>query len=230
MATKWCQSTQSRAASFAQACGNCDCCLTPAQTWDATEAVRMALSCVYRTGQRFGAGHVIDVLRGSNNEKINSFKHHTLSTYGIGKHITTEEWKSIFRQLVARGLLDVDAEGFGGLLLNDSCRTILRGEQSIQLRRDLKTTATAVARKQGVVVDSEDQSLWNALRACRKRLAEEHGVPPYVIFHDATLREMLAFKPTTEQQLLSITGVGQSKLERFGEQFLAVIREADYSE
>ncbi|RYY73097.1 MAG: DNA helicase RecQ [Gammaproteobacteria bacterium] len=212
-----------------QACGNCDSCLTPAQTWDATEPVRMALSCVYRTGQRFGAGHVIDVLRGSSNEKINSFNHHTLSTYGIGKHLGAEEWKSIIRQLVARGLLDVDAQAYGGLKLNDACRVILRGEETIQLRRDIKTTAAAVARKQGVAVDAVDQPLWNALRACRKRLAEEHGVPPYVIFHDATLREMLEFRPTTSSQLLSITGVGQSKLERFGNEFLEVIREAEYS-
>jgi ATP-dependent DNA helicase RecQ len=213
---------------LAQPCNNCDSCLTPAQTWDATEPVRMALSCVYRTGQRFGAGHVIDVLRGSSNEKITSFGHQQLSTYGIGKHITADEWKSIIRQLVARGLLDVDAQAYGGLKLNDACRAILRGEEKIQLRREIKASATAVARKQGVVVDAEDQQLWNALRACRKRLAEEHGVPPYVIFHDATLREMLEFRPITESELLSITGVGQSKLERFGDEFLEVIREVEY--
>ncbi len=213
-----------------QPCGNCDCCLTPAQTWDASEAVRMALSCVYRTGQRFGAGHVIDVLRGSSNEKINSFGHQQLTTYGIGKHLTADEWKSVFRQLVARGLLDVDTNGFGGLLLNDSCRVILRGEEKIQLRRDLKTTAGAVARKQGVAVDAEDQPLWNALRACRKQLAEEHGVPPYVIFHDATLREMLERRPTSHASLLLITGVGDSKLKRFGDEFLAVIRASEYAE
>lgn len=212
-----------------QPCGNCDCCLTPAQTWNATEPVRMALSCVYRTGQRFGAGHVIDVLRGSQNEKINSFGHQQLSTYGIGKHLTADEWKSIFRQLVARGLLDVDAQAYGGLVLNDSCRAILRGEETIQLRRDIKTAAATVARKQGVTVDTEDQPLWNALRSCRKRLAEEHGVPPYVIFHDATLREMLEFRPLTPEQLLSITGVGQSKLERFGDDFLEVIRANEYA-
>lgn len=211
-----------------QACGNCDSCLTPAQTWDATEPVRMALSCVYRTGQRFGAGHVIDVLRGADNEKVNSFAHHQLSTYGIGKHITADEWKSIFRQLVARGFLDVDAQAYGGLKLNDTCRAILRGEETIHLRRDIKVAAATVARKQGVAVDAEDQALWNALRACRKRLAEEHGVPPYVIFHDATLREMLEFRPITHDQLLSITGVGQSKLERFGDEFLEVIREVEY--
>jgi len=212
------------------ACGNCDCCLTPPQTWDATEAVQMALSCVYRTGQRFGAGHVIDVLRGSNNEKILSFDHHKLTTYGIGKHLSADEWKSIFRQLVARGLLDVNSDGFGGLLLNETCRTYLRGDEKIHLRRDIKL-AVSSPRKANLskAIEAEDQSLWNALRSCRKRLAEEQGVPPYVIFHDATLREMLEFRPLTPEQLRNITGVGESKLKRFGEEFLAVLREAEYS-
>jgi ATP-dependent DNA helicase RecQ len=212
-----------------QPCGNCDSCLTPSQTWDATEAVQMALSCVYRTGQRFGAAYVIDVLRGSANEKIQSFSHQRLSTYGIGKHLTTEEWKSLFRQLVARGILDVETS-FGGLTLNDTCRAILRGEQKIQLRRDIKITANVSARKQNAAVEVEDQSLWNALRACRKRLAEEHGVPPYVIFHDATLREMLAFRPITPEKLRTITGVGDSKLKRFGDAFLETIRTSEYAE
>lgn len=210
-------------------CGNCDSCLTPAQTWDATEAVRMALSCVYRTGQRFGANHVIDVLRGSNNEKILNFDHHKLSTYGIGKHLSVDEWRSVFRQLVARGFLDVDASGFGSLLLNDACRPVLRGEQAIQLRRDIKATATGATRRAPVAVAPEDEGLWFALRACRKRLAEEHGVPPYVIFHDATLREMLEQRPLTPSELLTISGVGDSKLERFGDEFLEVIREHEYA-
>ncbi|HSX49712.1 MAG TPA: DNA helicase RecQ [Cellvibrio sp.] len=214
---------------LAQACGNCDCCLTPPQTWNATEAVQMALSCVYRTGQRFGAGHVIDVLRGSNNEKILSFGHHQLTTYGIGKHLSVDEWKSIFRQLVARGLLDVNSDGFGGLLLNETCRAYLRGEDNIYLRRETKPSANSPRRANlSQAIANEDQSLWNALRSCRKRLAEEQGVPPYVIFHDATLREMLEFRPLTPEQLRSITGVGESKLKRFGDEFLAVIREAEY--
>jgi len=214
---------------LAQACGNCDCCITPPQTWNATEAVQMALSCVYRTGQRFGAGHVIDVLRGSNNEKILSFGHHQLTTYGIGKNLSADEWKSIFRQLVARGLLDVNNDGFGGLLLNETCRAYLRGEDSIYLRRETKPAANTPRRANlSQAIASEDQSLWNALRSCRKRLAEEQGVPPYVIFHDATLREMLEFRPLTAEQLRSITGVGESKLKRFGDEFLAVIREAEY--
>ena len=215
--------------SLEQPCGNCDSCLHPAQTWDATEAVRMLLSCVYRTGQRFGANHVIDVLRGSTNERVVSFEHNTLSTYGIGRHLSNDEWRSIFRQLVARGYLDVDAGGFGSLMLNDACRPILRGEQSIHLRREQKSTTSSTTRRSGAEIAPEDQRLWNALRSCRKRLAEEHGVPPYVIFHDATLREMLEQRPTTTSALLAISGVGDSKLKRFGEEFLHTLREYEYS-
>lgn len=210
-------------------CGNCDCCLQPPDTWDATEAVQMALSCVYRTGQRFGAGYVIDVLRGGATDKIDQYQHNQLTTYGIGKHLSNDEWKSIFRQLVARGLLDVNADGFGGLLLNENCRAYLRGEEKIYLRRDLKPTNKTLKRQTiNDTIEAEDQALWHALRACRKRLAEEQGVPPYVIFHDSTLREMLAFRPVTPEQLRSITGVGDSKLKRFGDEFLAVIAEFEY--
>lgn len=212
-----------------QPCGNCDNCIEPPETWDATEAVQMALSCVYRTGQCFGASHVIDVLRGSNNEKILQFHHQKLSTYSIGKHLSSDEWKSIFRQLVARGLLDVNPDGFGGLLLNESCRIYLRGEEKIYLRRDIKTSQSPKRANLTQNINEEDQSLWQALRSCRKRLADEQGVPPYVIFHDSTLREMLEFRPLTNEQLRNITGVGESKLKRFGEEFLAVIREAEYA-
>ena len=213
-----------------QACGNCDNCLEPPETWDATEAVQMALSCVYRTGQRFGAGHIIDVLRGSNNEKILQFHHQKLSTYGIGKHLNTDEWKSIFRQLVAQGLLDVNQDGFGGLLLNESCRVYLRGEEKIFLRRDVKSAQSPKRANLTQNIADEDIPLWQSLRSCRKRLADEQGVPPYVIFHDSTLREMLEFRPLTPEQLRNITGVGESKLKRFGEEFLAVIRNAEYAE
>ena len=215
---------------LAQPCGNCDNCLEPPETWDATEAVQMALSCVYRTGQRFGASHVIDVLRGSNNEKILQFNHQKLSTYGIGKHLNADEWKSIFRQLVAQGLLDVNQDGFGGLLLNESCRAYLRGEEKIFLRRDVKSAQSPKRANLTQNIADEDIPLWQALRSCRKRLADEQGVPPYVIFHDSTLREMLEFRPLTPEQLRNITGVGESKLKRFGEEFLAVIRDAEYAE
>lgn len=209
-------------------CGNCDNCLTPADTWNATEAVRMALSCVYRSGQRFGASHMIDILRGSENEKVRQFGHQALSTYGIGKHLTINDWRSIFRQLVALGYLDVDPDGYGSLRLTEPCREILRGEKSIELRRDKAPEKARATRKVMADIGDEDLPLWNALRKCRKDLADEHGVPPYVIFHDATLKELLSKKPLTDVELISISGIGDRKLEAYGEAFLDVIREFEY--
>lgn len=212
-------------------CGNCDTCLIPPETWDATEAVRKALSCVYRTGQRFGATHIVDVLRGSTNEKVMAQGHDKVTTYGIGQDLTADEWRTVLRQLVAAGYLDVDPAGFGGLQLTELCRPVLRGEQSVHLRRDLRTRkpTTRTARRPDADIAEADRPLWEALRACRRRLAEEHGVPPYVIFHDVTLRDMLEQRPLHEQDLLSVNGVGDSKLKRFGLEFLDVIREFDYS-
>ncbi|MGN0920160.1 MAG: DNA helicase RecQ [Cellvibrio sp.] len=216
---------------LSEPCGNCDNCLQPPLTYDATQAVQMALSCVYRTGQRFGAGYVIDVLRGSANEKVLNNQHEKLSTYGIGKSISVDEWKAIFRQLVARGYLDVDAEGFGSLRLNESCRPILKSEESIWLRKELPAKTSAVKtgyRSASSDIEKEDMPLWHALRQCRRELAEEQGVPPYIVFNDATLREMVEFKPITKDQLADITGVGRSKLERYGDEFLEVIRQFEY--
>ena len=211
-------------------CGNCDTCLTPPQTWDATEAVQKALSCVYRTGQRFGATHIVDVLRGSSNEKVLTQGHDKLSTYGIGQDMSADEWRAVLRQLVAAGYLDVDPEGFGGLQLTESCRPILRGEQRVHLRRDIRTrkpTSTRTARRPDADIAEADRPLWEALRACRRRLAEEHGVPPYVIFHDVTLRDMLERRPQTPAELLDVSGVGDSKLERFGADFLEVLQDTE---
>ncbi len=207
-------------------CGNCDTCLTPPQTWDATEAVQKALSCVYRTGQRFGATHIVDVLRGSSNEKVLTQGHDKISTYGIGQDMSADEWRAVLRQLVAAGYLDVDPEGFGGLQLTESCRAILRGEQRVHLRRDIRTRkpTTRTARRPDADIAEADRPLWEALRACRRRLAEEHGVPPYVIFHDVTLRDMLERRPQTPAELLDVSGVGDSKLERFGADFLEVLQ------
>ncbi|MFI2810405.1 MULTISPECIES: DNA helicase RecQ [Microbulbifer] len=208
-------------------CGNCDTCLEPPETWDGTQAAAKLLSCVYRTGQRFGAAHVIDVLRGSNSEKIHRFDHHQLSTWGIGTELSTAEWRGVVRQLVVRGYLEVDGEAFGALKLTQACRPLLRGEEEIQLRK------LPAAARQGpgerrttsaTEIDTADQPLWEALRACRKRLADERGVPPYVVFHDATLREMVAAKPQSEVELLAISGVGDSKLARFGADFLEVLQ------
>jgi ATP-dependent DNA helicase RecQ len=208
-------------------CGNCDNCLDPPEEWDGSEAARMALSCVYRTGQRFGANHVIDVLRGAENERILSFDHHQVSTFGIGKDIPVEQWRSVFRQLVARGFLDVDPEGYGGLRLSAAAKPVLRAEEGVWLRRDRKPAAVRAIgkRERGAEVDHEDQPLWEALRACRKRLADAQNVPPYVIFHDATLRAMLAERPLTPSAMRAVSGVGDSKLERYGEAFLAVLRD-----
>lgn len=208
-------------------CGNCDTCLQPPQTWDASEAVQKLLSCVYRTGQRFGAGHVIDVLRGSANEKVLQFQHQNLSTYGLGRHMSVNDWRAIVRQLVARGYLVVD-DAYGSLRLSESCRPLLRGEETLQLRKLSPKSESVGKRARAVEVDEQDMPLWNALRACRKRLADEQGVPPYVVFHDATLREMVNQRPTSERTFLLLNGVGDSKLERFGEAFLEVIRDYEY--
>ncbi|MFM7273263.1 MAG: DNA helicase RecQ, partial [Gammaproteobacteria bacterium] len=214
------------------ACGNCDNCLEPPEEWDGSEAARMALSCVYRTGQRFGSNHLIDVLRGVSNDRVLSFDHHRVSTFGIGKAIAAEQWRSVFRQLVARGLLDVDPAGHGGLRLAAPAKPVLRGEESVWLRRERKAgpatrTIGKRDRDRGGEVDENARPLWDALRACRKRLAEAQNVPPYVIFHDATLRAMLAERPRNAGELRAVSGVGDSKLERYGEAFLAVLREAD---
>ncbi len=208
------------------ACGNCDTCLEPPESWDATEAARMALSCVWRTGQRFGVSHLVSVLQGAENERIRELGHHRLSTWGIGSDMGTGEWRAVFRQLVARGLLTVDAEGYGGLRLTETCRPVLRGEQSLTLRRDRKPARAGRRQRQPGegLMDAASHALWEALRECRRRLAEEQGLPPYMIFHDSTLMEMVAARPETHEALAAINGVGEHKLERYGDDFLEAIR------
>jgi ATP-dependent DNA helicase RecQ len=209
---------------LAQPCGNCDTCLEPVDTWDATEAVRKALSVVYRTGQRFGVNHLIDVLRGAETEKVFQFDHQHLPTYGVGKELDSTQWRSVFRQVVARGFLSVDLAQFGALRLEEKCRPLLRGEQDIQLRRDSGGKTARKQTKTALPADI-DIGLWEALRECRRLLAEEQGVPPYVIFHDRSLKEMCAALPRTTTQFGSITGVGERKLEKYGTEFLRVINE-----
>ena len=208
-----------------QPCGNCDTCLEPVNTWDGTEAARMALSAVYRTGQRFGVNHLIEVLRGSQNDKIHQFDHHLLPTYGIGRELDNNQWRSVFRQLVARAYLSVDLERFGALRLEEKCRGLLRGEEDIQLRRDPAKTRSGRQQTRTPLAADIDVALWEALRDCRRQLAEEQGVPPYVIFHDRTLKEMCTSLPRDPTQLGSITGVGERKLDKYGAQFLQVIRD-----
>ncbi|UNK56547.1 DNA helicase RecQ [Pseudoxanthomonas daejeonensis] len=211
-------------------CGNCDNCLQPVRTWDATEPARKALSCVYRTGQRFGAGHLIDVLRGADTEKVRQFRHNELSTYGIGADLDANAWRSVFRQLVVAGLLEVDAEGHGSLRLGNAARPVLRGEREVHLREE-------PARKPGrgvsgerrsestLHVDAGDRVLFDALRAWRGQLAREQNVPAYVIFHDRTLRDIAQLRPASVSELARVGGIGGSKLGRYGEAVLDVVRE-----
>ena len=209
-------------------CGNCDNCLQPPESWDATEAAQQALSCVYRTGQRFGAGYVIDVLRGKDDERIRRFRHDRLPTFGIGADLDGGRWRSIVRQLVARGLLSVDVDGYGSLRLTPAARPVLRGEARVELRRDARQPAARRgARETGDRVRSVlrpgNQALFDALRARRRELAESQGVPPYVIFHDASLVEMAERQPRSLAEFAEIPGVGAAKLERYGTMFLDII-------
>ncbi len=209
-----------------QPCGNCDTCLEPVKTWDGTLVAQKALSCIHRTQQRYGVGYLIDVLRGKATERIIKAAHDKLSTFGIGVDIDEQQWHSVFRQLVARGLVAVNFDSFGALQLTEACRPILRGEQQLMLRKDLKAEKVKGSKRESrQFAKTDDTLLWNALRAKRKMLADAQDVPPYVIFHDATLMAMLEAKPTTRQQMSLLSGVGERKLELYADEFLAVISE-----
>ena len=207
-----------------KACGNCDNCLTPVETWNASVAAQKALSCVHRTGQRFGVSYLVDVLTGKANDRIRQFGHDTLNVYGLGKEYDTKQWRTIFRQLISRNLLAVDVEGHGSLRLTEQCRTVLRGEETLLLRKESKRTkASRNGRKTYNTDNASNNILWEALRVCRKKLADENDVPPFVIFHDATLSEMMERQPENREQLLRINGVGETKLEKYADAFLEVI-------
>ncbi len=211
-------------------CGNCDSCLTPAETWNGTEAARKLLSAIYRSGQRYGSGHIIDILRGQVTEKITRAGHDTLPTFGVGADLDVKTWQSVIRQMTVLGHISVDNEAFGALVLEDSARPVLQGHQPIEFRRD--RTGPAKERKRSgrvqmeYVSDSpEDEALFQALRAERLRLAREQGVPPYVIFHDASLHEMARLRPSSVTEMGEIAGVGAAKCARYGRAFLSVIGE-----
>ncbi len=206
-------------------CGNCDVCLRPPVTWDGTEAGQKALSCVYRTGQRFGAGHVIEVLRGQQTEKVRRFGHDDLSTFGIGADLSEDQWRSVFRQLVVRGFLEVNHARYGALCLTEASRGLLRGENQLTLREDAARPKRKRVSKADIVLELEEEDLYEALRSLRKELAEANGVPPYVIFHDATLLQMTRELPSSPAELLSLSGVGQAKMQKYGDAFLDAIRE-----
>lgn len=205
-------------------CGNCDTCLDPPETWDGSEAARKALSAAFRTEQRFGVNHLIEVLRGTNNDRIFQYGHQKLPVYGIGQDLDNNQWRSVFRQLVARGYMSVDLERFGALRLEEKCRPLLRGEENIALRKDVQPTA-AKAQTKVQLAPEVDIALWEALRECRRGYAEELGVPPYVVFHDATLQEMCLRLPQTMEEFSELSGVGVRKLERYGPAFVGVINQ-----
>jgi ATP-dependent DNA helicase RecQ len=213
---------------LAHGCGNCDTCLEPVATWDGTVAAQQALSTIYRTGQRFGVSYLINVLLGRSDERIQQFGHQQQSTFGIGKALDEKQWRSVFRQLVARSLVEVDIEGHGGLRLSESCRPVLRGEKTLMLRRDVlldKSKRGSSEKRQPV--GTADSALWNALRAKRRELADAQDVPPYIIFSDATLMAMVDARPKNHQQLSRLSGIGQRKLELYGDEFLQVLAEFD---
>ena len=215
----------------ATGCGNCDTCLEPPATWDATVPAQKALSCVHRTGQRFGVNYLLDVLLGKTDDaRIQAAGHDRISTFGIGQDLSAQEWRGIFRQLIARGFLSVDLEGHGALRLTDACRPVLRGETRLWLRRETKPERAKrdrnkkTAQIRAAFADIGDEALWEALRTRRRELATAQGVPPYVVFHDATLAEMVAQRPTTLDAFSEITGVGANKLAAYGHDFVEVIR------
>lgn len=205
-------------------CGNCDTCLNPPEAWDATEAARKALSCVHRTGQRFGVNYVIDVLLGKDNARIKQFQHDTISTYGIGKDQHEQEWRSLFRQLIALGYLATDVEGHGAVKLVEQSRPLLRGEIELILRKPQQEKSTKKKGKSKTSLRSVDEPLFELLREHRLALAKEQGVPPYIIFHDSTLEEMAKTRPATLETMQYIPGVGEKKLDKFGQSFLDVIQ------
>ncbi|CTQ44388.1 DNA helicase RecQ [Roseibium aggregatum] len=213
---------------YPKPCGNCDTCLSPVETWDGTEAAQKLMSAIYRTGQRFGTAHVIDVLLGKTNEKSTRFGHDTLSVFGIGQDVPQKTWQSIARQLVAAGYVDVDHAQFGALVLTEKARSVLRGDEKLALRKDrsaagLKRTSSSRTASIADELDHEDRLLFERLRRLRTQIARDQGVPPYVVFTDATLAGISAARPVTEDALLAVSGVGQSKLEKYGEAFLELV-------
>jgi ATP-dependent DNA helicase RecQ len=210
-------------------CGNCDNCLNPPRVWDGTVAAQQALSCVYRTGQRFGAGHVTDVLLGRDTERVSQLGHDRVSTFGIGKDRDERQWRAVFRQLVALGHLWADGEAFGALKLTQTARQVLKGETSVMLREQSARPARVkrgrkTAARETAGAAAPDSALLLALRAWRLGVAREHGVPAFVVFHDGTLEIIAALKPGTREALRGVSGVGEVKLERYGEALLEVVR------
>jgi len=207
-------------------CGNCDNCLDPPEVWDGTVVAQKVLSCVYRLwnerSQRFGTGHVISILRGQDTEKVKQFRHETLSVFGIGADLTDQVWRSILRQLIALDVLTVDHDAYGTLALTEASRAVLKGERRVMLRKEKPRAArrekAAPVAAQGLSAPATE--LFDRLRAWRAGTAKSHGVPAYVIFHDATLREIAETRPRSLDDLRGISGVGMKKLQAYGEEIL----------
>jgi ATP-dependent DNA helicase RecQ len=211
-----------------QPCGHCDNCVKPPQTWDATEASRMALSCVYRTGQRFGVNYVIDVLLGKEHERIQQNRHDQVSTFGIGSFLSNNEWHSLFRQLIALGYLVSDIHSHGALKLSQSCKPLLRGEQKLELRKlqePSKTDKKISTNKVDKTVRTADQPLYDALRQHRRQLADTQGVPPFVILHDRTLAELCRQRPQSINALQEVSGIGGKKQQLYGAGLIKIIQQ-----
>ncbi|NNU49685.1 DNA helicase RecQ [Rhizobium sp. WYCCWR 11279] len=212
-------------------CGNCDTCLKPVETWEGTEAAIKALAAIYRTGERFGAGHVVDVLLGNVNEKTERFGHTEMPVFGAGKDIPARVWQSVFRQLLAMGLIRVDHEAFGALKLEPEARAVFKHERPVFFRKDRpaseRRTTKAERSERKSALSGADGTLFEALRAERMAIAKSLGVPPYVVFPDTTLIAFATEKPRSRKELLAISGVGQAKLERYGDAFLEIILSHD---
>jgi ATP-dependent DNA helicase RecQ len=209
-------------------CGNCDVCLEPPQTWDATVAAQKLFSAVLRTGSRFGAGYLIDILRGKTTERVKQFGHDRLPTFGVGAELDDLAWRSVVRQLVALGLLHADARRYGALGLTDAARPVLRGESRLQLRhagpKRVRGARRGEQRAAALIPQGLDAELVEALRSLRRELAGAQRVPPYIIFHDATLHELARLRPRTEPELYLVSGIGANRVQRYGQKLLEVLR------
>lgn len=215
---------------FNPPCGNCDNCLEGTETWEGTVEAQMALSCVYRTGQRFGSVHLIDILTGNATERVRRMGHDRIKTFGVGIALSRTQWQSVFRQLLAGGLLAVDLGAISGFRLTETSRPVLKGERSIRFRKDpVQPGPSKTNRKAAETVaeftTEDDRLLWMRLRELRLEIARDAGIPPYVVFHDRTLKEMAVLRPSTQAALLEISGVGETKAERYGGAFLHAIKE-----
>ncbi len=230
----WCETTQCRRKPLLEyfgdnsvaACGNCDNCLSPPETWDGSLAAQKLLSAIYRSGQRFGAAHIIDILLGKATKKVQQYQHDELKVFGIGDELDARGWRSVLRQLIVKAVIFSDPDRYGALRLTEEARPYLRGETEVRFRTDVKQATARRVSTAAASLDAVDQALFELLRAERQRIAKELNVPPYVIFHDTTLREMAVRKPQNDAALLDITGVGEAKLAKYGQAFIAEIQQS----